>query len=147
MGVDLNSATSIIAEYGGAGAWTAGAITTDPRSPIDGYTVSDVTWSLNTAAIEGTNLLLGIFEVTTDPAYSASLPGGYPSIVTNFGYAYSLDSGSVTGSGSAGNGFTIVIGGVPEPSTLTLALCAIATLPVVSFFRRRRSRKVGLHAA
>jgi hypothetical protein len=43
VGVDMNSATSIIAEYGGAGAWTAGAITTDPRSPIDGYTVSDVT--------------------------------------------------------------------------------------------------------
>jgi hypothetical protein len=85
--------------------------------------------------------------VTTDPAYSASLPGGDPSLVSDFGYAYSLDNGSVTGSGSKGNGSTIVIGGVPEPSTLTLALCAIASLPVVSIVRRRRSRKVGLHAA
>ena len=74
--------------------------------------------------------------MTTDPAYSASLPGGDPSLVSDFGYAYSLDNGSVTGSGSKGNGFTIVIGGVPEPSTFAMVCISLVVFGYIGKYYR-----------
>ncbi|HKI18550.1 MAG TPA: hypothetical protein VKA15_11750 [Isosphaeraceae bacterium] len=159
VGVDSNSASSasILNQYMAPGVrWsTPPTITSDytapsyPSNPPDSalsYNQSGVTWtytgtSFITSPVD-TPLLLGIFQITTDPAYSYYLPTGYPSFLTT-GVSFSwITNGGSNVAGTANGSLTLQQGGVlvPEPSTMIAPLCVIALLPVVWFVNRRVRR-------
>jgi hypothetical protein len=107
------------------------------------YDVSDVTWTLASGTLQATDGELALLTVTTNTEYSESLPGGYPTYLTDgVSYADSV-SGSANNTGQSGSSLMLQQGGVPEPSTMTYALCAVGALPVVHFVRRRRPRAQG----
>ncbi len=156
VGVDSNSPTSVLMEYMAPGvSWsTPPTITSDytapsyPPNPANSalsYNQSSVTWNYTgsssiTSPDGGTMpLLLGIFQVTTDPAYSNYLPTGYPSFLTSgVTFSWLLNGGSpVPGSGSGT--LNLQPGGVlaPEPSTAVAPLFVIAMLPVVWLVKQR----------
>jgi len=148
VGVDSSSATSILNQYTASGvSWTPSITPASPPT-ADGYNQSDVTWTYSGSALitsggPSSSLLLGVFQVTTDPAYSSTLPGGYPSFLTNgVTYSWTLDGGSSSANGSSGP-ITFQQGGVlaPEPSTAIAPLCVIAALPIVWFVRVRLRRR------
>jgi hypothetical protein len=105
---------------------------------------SDVTWTYagHHAIASGPNpLLLGVFEVTTVEDFAP----GYPSALTSspIAYSYSLNHGSTDEMGTSGT-VTLQVGGVftaPEPSTAIAVLWAIAGLPLLWLFRRKRLRR------
>jgi hypothetical protein len=155
-GVNLSSLASvtIVNEYNAPGvSWSDQIQVTHPAttnyltcpSLASSYDVSSVTWNYTgTSSITGTNLLLGIFEVTTAPAYLNHLPAGYPSFVTSADLSYTLNGISSTTSDS-GIPLTLQIGGlslVPEPSTAIAVLWAVVgSLPLAWFARRRGLRR------
>jgi hypothetical protein len=122
----------------------AGTVT----EPSGTYSVSDVTLTLDSGYVAGAFGLAGLFTVTTDSEYSTTLPGSYPSFLTS-GVSDSYNvSGFVSGPTSQPpTNVTLIEGGVPEPSTLVYALCAIASLPAIRLARKRRSRTRGLKTA
>ena len=117
---------------------TQGPTMADPN--LDYF--SDVTWTYagHNAISSGPNpLLVGVFEVTT----IEDLAPGYPPALTSspVAYSYSLNQKSTTDEGATTGTLTLQVGGVfatPEPSTAIAVLWAIAGLPLLWFFRRKR---------
>jgi hypothetical protein len=145
-GVDSASlpSTTIVDQYGMAPgvSWAASindttyGTGTDP-SQASYYNASDVTWTFSgSSSITGSNLLLGIFEVTT----SVGLPAGYPSFLLTADISAILD-------GISGGGQIALDppGTAPEPSTAIAPLCAIAGVTVVWLVKRRK--QIGQRAA
>ncbi len=158
VGVDSQSPTSITHEYTAPGvSWSSPpTITLDymatsyPPNPANSplsYNQSSVTWAYTgTSAVTsptGESLLLGIFQVTTDPAYSNYIPTQYPSFLsTGVTYSWTTNEGSTAPESGSGT-LTLEPGGilVPEPSTAIAPLCVIAMLPVVWFVAQRVRRR------
>lgn len=127
--------------------WTvpSGGVVTTELSPGPGYTPNGynyegtVTWDYvagPTINYSGTQIFLGAFTVNTSWNYGASQPppmGGGSTVI------YDYNIGGTTGSGS------LILAGVPEPSSFVLLLIGGAALPMAAAYRRRRpaSRRAG----
>ena len=149
VGVDMSSVIDESPPQSGLAFWMTSIDVTGSVTEGDvSYSVSTVSWDLVSGSYTAANAFLLTLAVTTDTTYSASLPDGYPTYLTT-GVSYSdMTEGSATNIGmTTSTGLSLIQGGVPEPSTLAYAICALASLPVVSFFKRWRPRLVGRPAA
>ncbi len=109
-----------------------------PPATANGYNYqSNVTWEyLLGPTINYTNpgpngVFLGEFTVVTSWSYAAGQP---PPLAPGTIIDYSYTIGGTSGTG------TIVLQGVPEPSSVVLMLLGGAFLPLAASYRRRQLR-------